>query len=101
MFVCPLILCNVVGSPDSDLYRRSSTIAAMRGLWWWYLVWEGRYSSFCIACRLVWESVNIPSHGSCLYLSRATWMAPSSALIIVCVSSSPDASMCVVVFVGE
>jgi hypothetical protein len=28
-------------------------------------------------------------------------MAPSSALIIVCVSSSPDASMCVVVFVGE
>ena len=54
-----------------------------------------------MAWRLVCESVNIPSHGSCLYLSRATYMAPSSALIMVCVSSSPDASMCVVVFVGE
>ena len=42
MFVCPLPLRNVVGSPSSDLYRRSSTIAAMSGLWWWYLVWEGR-----------------------------------------------------------
>ena len=42
MFVCPLTLRNVVGRPSSDLYRRSSTIAAMSGLWWWYLVWEGR-----------------------------------------------------------
>jgi hypothetical protein len=34
MFVCPLTLRNVVGSPSSDLHRRSSTIAAMSGLWW-------------------------------------------------------------------
>ena len=32
MFVCPLILCNVVGSPNSDLYRICSTIAAISGL---------------------------------------------------------------------
>ena len=42
MFVCPLTLRNVVGSPSSNLDRRSSTIAAISGLWWWYLVWEGR-----------------------------------------------------------
>ncbi len=32
MFVCPLILRNVVGSPSSALYMRSSTIAVMSGL---------------------------------------------------------------------
>ena len=48
---------------------------------------EGLYSSFCKACRLVLESVNMPSHGSCLWISKATWMTASLALIIVCVSS--------------
>ena len=43
----------------------------------------------------------MPSHWSCLYVSRATYMAASSALMMVCVSSCPDASMQVVVFVGE
>ena len=32
MFVWPLILCSIVVSPSSDLYRRESTIAAMSGL---------------------------------------------------------------------
>ncbi len=32
MFVCRLILCSIVVSPSSALYRRESTIAAMRGL---------------------------------------------------------------------
>ncbi len=48
---------------------------------------EGLCSSCCMACILVLESVKMPSHGSCLYISRATWMAASSALVIVCVSS--------------
>ena len=87
MFVCPRILCKVVGSPSSALYRRMSTIAVMSGLWWWYVVCDGRCSSFCMAWRLVWESVNMPSHWSCLYVSRATYMAASSALMMVCVSS--------------
>ncbi len=34
MFVCPRILCSIVGSPSSALYRRKSTIAVMSGLWW-------------------------------------------------------------------
>ena len=34
MFVCPRILCSIVGSPSSALYRRMSTIAVMSGLWW-------------------------------------------------------------------
>ncbi len=34
MFVCPRILCSIVGSPSSALYRRESTIADMSGLWW-------------------------------------------------------------------
>ena len=48
---------------------------------------EGLCSSCCMACRLVLESVNMPSHGSCLWPFKATWVAASSALIIVCVSS--------------
>jgi len=32
MFVCPLVLCYIVVSPSSTLYRRESTIAAMSGL---------------------------------------------------------------------
>ncbi len=87
MFVCPRILCNIVGSHCSALYRRESTIAVMSGLWWWYVVCVGRCSSFRMAWRLVWESVNMPTHWSCLYLSRATYMAASSALVMACVSS--------------
>ncbi len=34
MFVCPRILCSIMGSPSSALYRGESTIAAMSGLWW-------------------------------------------------------------------
>ena len=34
MFVCPRILCSIVGSPSSALYRRESTIADISGLWW-------------------------------------------------------------------
>ena len=34
MFVCPRILCSIVGSPSSAMYRRESTIAVMSGLWW-------------------------------------------------------------------
>jgi len=30
MFVCPLILCNIVVSPSSALYRRESTIATLK-----------------------------------------------------------------------
>ncbi len=48
---------------------------------------EGLYSSFCMACRLVLEFVNMPSHGSYFWSFKATWMAANSALIIVCVSS--------------
>ena len=62
MFECPRILGSIVGSPSSALYRRESTIAVMSGLWWWYVVCDGRCSSFCMAWRLVWESVNMPSH---------------------------------------
>ncbi len=42
MFVCPRILCSIVGSPSSALYRRESTIAVMSGLWWCYVVCDGR-----------------------------------------------------------
>jgi len=87
MFVCPLIWCNIVLSPSSALYRRESTIAAMSGLRWWYVVCKILCSSFFMACRLFLESVNMPSHGSCLCMSKSTWMATSSALIMVCVSS--------------
>ncbi len=62
---------------------------------------EGRWSSFWMAWRLVCESVKMPIHGSFLYMLSATWMATSSALVIVWVSSWPDASMYVVVLVGE
>ena len=31
-FVCPLILCNIVVSPSTALYRRASTSVAMSGL---------------------------------------------------------------------
>ncbi len=48
---------------------------------------EGLCSSCCMVCMLVLESVNMPNHGSCLYLSRATWMAASSAFMFVYVSS--------------
>ncbi len=34
MFVCSRILCSIVGSPSSALYRRESIIAVMSGLWW-------------------------------------------------------------------
>ncbi len=34
MFVCPRILCIIVGSPSSVLYRRESTIAVMSDLRW-------------------------------------------------------------------
>ncbi len=87
MYMCPRILCSIVGSPSSALYRSESTIVAMSGLWWLYVVCDGRCNSFCMAWRLVWESVNMHSHWSCLYLSRATYMAASSTLIMVCVSS--------------
>ena len=53
---------------------------------------EGLFS-YCMTCRLVLESVNMPNHGSCLCISEATWLATSSALVLVCVSSRPDASM--------
>ncbi len=33
MFVCPRILCSIVGSPSSALYRRESTTVVMSGLW--------------------------------------------------------------------
>ncbi len=33
-FVCPRILCSIVGSPSSTLYKRESTIAVMSGFWW-------------------------------------------------------------------
>jgi hypothetical protein len=45
--------------------------------------------------------VKMPTHGSSLYVFSATCMATSSALIIVWVLSWPDASMLVVVLVGE
>jgi len=35
----------------------------------------------------------MPIHGSCLYVFSATWMAASFALMIVWVSSWPDASI--------
>ena len=50
-----------------------------------YVVCEGLCNSCCMACRLVLESANMPSHGSYLWMYEATWMADSSALIIVCV----------------
>ncbi len=52
-----------------------------------FLVCDSICSSCCMACRLVLESVNMASHGSLLYISRATCMAASSALMMVCVSS--------------
>jgi hypothetical protein len=50
-----------------------------------------------MAWRLVCEYVKMPIHGSSLYMLSATWMATSSALMIVWVSSWPDVSMYVVV----
>ena len=52
-----------------------------------------------MAWRLVCESVKIPIHGSCLYVFSATWMAASSALLIVCLSGCDFTSICVVVCV--
>ncbi len=43
----------------------------------------------------------MPIHLSFLYLSSATWIATSSALRMVCVSSCPEASIYVVMEVGE
>ena len=54
-----------------------------------------------MASRLVLEQVNMPSHVPCLFISKATWMATGLALISMCVSYWPDASMHVVVFVEE
>ena len=87
MFVCPLILCSIVVSLSSDLHIRESTIAAMSGLLWWYVVCEGLCSSCCMACILVLESRIMHNHGSCLCIYKATWIAAKSALIFVCASS--------------
>ena len=54
-----------------------------------------------MAWRLVWESVKMLIHLSFLYLSSATLMVTSSALIMECASSWPDASIQVVVAVVE
>jgi len=43
----------------------------------------------------------MPIQLSFLFLSSATWMATSSALMMVCISSWPEASMYVVGAVGE
>jgi len=46
-----------------------------------------------MAWRLVWESVKMPIHLSFLYLSSAIWMATNSAIMNVCVSYWPEASI--------
>ncbi len=68
-------------------------MAAISGLWWWWDVWESRWSSLWMAWRLVCESMKSPAHGSSLYVLSSTLMAASSALMIVWASSWPDASM--------
>ena len=35
MFVCPLILCSIVGTPILILYCSEVTMAVVSGLWWW------------------------------------------------------------------
>ena len=50
-----------------------------------------------MAWRLVCESEKMPTHGSSFYVFNATWRAASSALVIVWVSSWPDAS---IIYVG-
>ena len=55
-----------------------------------------------MAWRPICESVKMPTYGSSLFVLSATWtMAASFALMIVGVSSRPDASMHVVILVGE
>jgi hypothetical protein len=71
---------------------------AIDGLRWWYV---GHCSWFWIAWRLVCEPVKMPMHLTLFYLSKAIKMGANSALVMLRVSSWPEASIHVVVDVGE
>ena len=35
MFVCPLIMCSIMGRPSLILYWSEMTMSVISGLWWW------------------------------------------------------------------